>query len=156
MEGVTDVDVLRTTTDQRLARARVLGWRVGIIGLVLGSTTEFLALGLAAVAMRRRRADASLLAEMGFTTRAIAAPASIVGAVSALAGSLLGILAATVALAVVARWWPGMFTLGRVSGGWWAIGGLVTFGTVTLGSLFGWWGARPSTRNWEDFAPADG
>lgn len=155
MEGVTDVDVLRTPADQRWVRARDLGRRAGVFGLAMGSATGLLGLGLAAAAMRNRRIEARFLAGLGFTIGAITAPAALAGALSALLGSLVGILFGTVTVAVVAHWWPGVFAVGWVGGGLWMMTGLLVSGAVIAGSVLGWWGARPSPREWEELASVD-
>ena len=74
MEGITDVDLLRTPGDEGLARANVASRRAGQLtaGFALG--TAALAFCLASFALRRPPSDARLLSGLGFTTAAIAGP----------------------------------------------------------------------------------
>ena len=155
MGGVTDVDVLRTPADQRWVRAQDLGDVPAFSAWPWVRRPGCWRLGLAAAAMRNRRAEARFLAGLGFTIGAITAPAAIAGALSALLGSLVGILFGIVTVAFVAHWWPGVFAVGRVGGGLWMMTGLLVSGAVIAGSVLGWWGARPSHREWEELASVD-
>jgi cell division protein FtsX len=158
MEGVTDVDVLRTGTDQRLIRAEAIGRHFSQLGFAMGIATALLALGIAAAATRRGRQEGALMAGLGFTAGEIAVPAAILGAFRAFLGMLLGaLLLALLGLGFsrfASDWWLGSFVLGRLSGAVWAGTGVLA-AAVATGAAFGWWGARPTGREVEELAPSD-
>jgi cell division protein FtsX len=161
MDGITDVDVLRTALSQRLARAGLVDRRLERVGIAVGSLTAILALGLAGAAMRRRRADAHLMAGLGFSIVAVGLPGAISGASYALAGTLLGSVLAcaaaylgwsslgSIVVPVFARWQSSSFP--GVLGG--VVGAFAL--AVLLGAALGWWGARPSVQEIDDLASSD-
>ncbi len=143
MDGITEVDVLRTTTDQRLAQAEGIGRRFGGIGLAFGLATVLLAIGLVVAVTRRRRADARLLSGLGFTAGSIVLPSIVAGASCAGAGTLLGGLLVVAVRSFGVETGLDIFTLGSGAGAYWwsrALGGLTV--AVALGAAIGWWGAR--------------
>ncbi|MES1205092.1 MAG: permease-like cell division protein FtsX [Pseudomonadota bacterium] len=173
MEGIADVDVLRTAADERLARAGLRTQRLGLLGVWLGGAAALGALVLAAAALRARRADAHLLCGFGFTAADAAAPAAFVGGLCAVGGAALAVLL------LVAWGWVGT---GLASDAWWSwasaastwsdaatsltsshstnwkiwagtAGALV--GVITTGAGVGWWGARVPRRESVDAAFAD-
>jgi cell division protein FtsX len=156
MDGVSDVDVLRATADERVARARRLGRAVGGAGVAAAGAAALLALVLAAFAMRRRRANAQILIGLGFTPGAIAAPASIASAASATLGALLAIGCTLVTSKLVTD--SRLAGLAReVVGGHarWALSALIVCAASLLGAGLGWWGACPPRRSWEAVGAGD-
>jgi hypothetical protein len=147
MEGITDVDTLRTSDDERLARLQATNRQSQQLGLALAAATGALALWLAALAMRRPRAEARLLSSLGFTAAAVAAPGAILGGICAAVGALVGLCVSGLASRIgSAAWWLGSAPLTRMSGGmrWVAMGSLVV--VASAGACLGWWGWRPSGR----------
>ena len=154
MEGITDVDLLRTADDERLVRAEVTSRRAGRIGIGLALAVAALALCLAALALRRPPSDARLLSELGFTTAAIAGPGAILGGMCAVAGALIGTCVGVLALRVgFATGWLTSFPSGRppVAASS-MVGGLLV--VVLLGASLGWWGWRPSGRGMDELESA--
>lgn len=157
MDGITDVDVLRSGEDRQLAQAQREGRRLARWGLVLALGTAVLALCLAGVMFRRRSSDARLLAGLGFTVAAVAAPGAVVGAGCALGGAGLATGVAVLLKHAVGAWGAGtvfapdsQLALRLPSNG----GGTFVLGVVALlvacGAALGWWGARPSAREVDD------
>ena len=162
MEGITDVDVRRTTGDERLARVEIAGRRSGELGLALAVLATSLALGLAAVALRRPLADGRLLLGLGFTPAEIATPGALAGGACALAGAVIGTSLGSLGarLGLVAAWWPAPGPLGPLPGrdlvmnlsmilpttspG--GVRGLIAGSVLMMaawGAGLGWWMARP-------------
>jgi cell division protein FtsX len=158
MAGISSVDVLRTALDRRLERARLADRRLVHTGLAVGAAVTLLALVLAAAALRRRRADAHLMAGLGFSVGAVGLPGAIAGATCALAGTALGGALAGGA-AYLGRTWLRV-AVPRVSAPWSASSfpGLVgcvigAFAVAVLvGAALGWWGARPGIQEIDDLA----
>ncbi|MEO8214875.1 MAG: permease-like cell division protein FtsX [Myxococcales bacterium] len=156
MDGITDVDVLRSVEDGRLARAEAMGRRLGVGGLMLAIMTMVLALGLAALALRRPRGEARLMAGLGFTASAMAAPGAVAGMLCALGGTLIAACLGLLAGRLLTMGWTAVAPIAlasdpasaAASGPRWLMGGLVSM--VACGAALGWWGARPSTREVDD------
>ena len=149
-EGITDVDLLRTADDDRLARAEATSRRAGQMGMGLALAAAALALCLAAFALRRPPSDARLLSALGFTTAAIAGPGAILGGLSAATGALVGTcMGALVArVGLVAGWSAGFSVGGTPIETRSMVGGLLV--VVLLGACLGWWGWRPSGRGMDE------
>ena len=136
MDGITDVDVLRSEADHRLLAEQTRSRRLWLVSVVEAGAVFAAALALAALALHRRRSDALVLAGLGFTPAAIAAPACVAGTVAGLGGSLV----ALVAVEVLAH------------GGWLSLTEIrffeprfevaVLLALMVMGGFLGWWGAR--------------
>jgi len=146
MDGVTDVDVLRTAADQRLARARRDEQRAVVFARIACGVATLLSLTLAAASLRRRRADARVLVGLGFTGAAIAAPGLLAGTLAAVVGvgGGLGVLRAgprlLATLPLATPRWPLALASAAL--------------LVLLGAALGWWGRRPGPDTWNDDARA--
>ena len=155
MEGITDVDVLRSVEDERIARAELMGRRIGHLGLGLAAVTGLLAFCLAGLALRRHPADALLLTGLGFTSGAVAAPGAAIGALCGLAGAGLATSGAALAARIASSgWWEGL-PLGPTLLTTW-LGGkcLLTAAAVVVvsGAALGWWGSRLSSHEVDEVA----
>ena len=147
MEGITDVDTLRTSDDERLARLQAIDRHSRRVGLALAAATGALALCLAALAMRRPRAEARLLSSLGFTAAAVAAPGAILGGICAAVGAIAGVCVSGLASRIgSAAWWLGSAPVARMTGEtrWLAVGSLVV--VASAGACLGWFGWRASGR----------
>ena len=155
MEGITDVDVLRSVEDERIARAELMGRRLGHLGIGLAVMTGLLAFCLAGLALRRQPSDALLLTGLGFTAGAVAAPGATIGALCGLTGAGLATSVAALAARITrAGWWQG-FPLGPTLPTTWSGGKcLLTAAAVVVvsGAALGWWGSRLSSREVDEVA----
>jgi len=152
MDGIAEVDVLRTADDHRLARADGVGRVLVRAAIAVGLAASVLGLALAARVLRRRVGDTQVLSELGFTAAFVTGPAAVRGALVGGMGALLGALAA----AVLGRWSgavgdgpaAGILPIPLPKGMAGALGTaavvLVLLGlSVGAGAALGWWGARP-------------
>ena len=146
LDGIADVDVLRSEADHRLIAEQAHAHRLWLICVAEAATVFVAALACAALVLRRPRADALVLAGLGFTRTAIAAPACLAGTAAGLAGGLLALIAAHGAgrggllSSLEGRFFQPRFELC-------ALAALTVFG-----ALLGWWGGRLPGRRIEELA----
>ncbi|HEX2657504.1 MAG TPA: permease-like cell division protein FtsX [Polyangia bacterium] len=145
LPGIADVDVLRSEADHRLLAEQARAHRLWVISVAEAAAVFLAALAFAALALRRPRADALVMAGLGFTRTAIAAPACLAGVAAGVVGGLLALIAVHVALR--AGLWSsigGRFEL-RFFQPRFELGVLAAL--AILGAALGWWGGRlPGTR----------
>lgn len=146
LDGITDVDVLRSEADHRLVAEQARNHRLWLVSLGEAAVVFVVALAFAVLALRRPRSDALVLAGLGFTRSAIATPAGLAGAAAALGG---GLLALTVTLAAVRVGWLASVDA-RLFHPHFALGALAAL--TGLGAALGWWGARLPARRIEELA----
>ena len=142
MDGITDVDVLRSDADHRLIAEQARSRRLWLVDLGEAGAVFLAGLSLAILALRRRRADAVVLAGLGFTQFAIAAPASLAGVAAGFGGTLVALGAAHGGLLSLAqsRFFEPRLQL------------LTLVALALLGGFLGWWGARLPGRRVDELA----
>jgi FtsX extracellular domain len=160
MDGVADVDLLRSPMDEELVAAKRRADTLRIVGLTGSGLLVLVALLASFRWMRQTRADAVLLASMGFAVRAVVFPVALLAAGAALLGTLFGIgLWSVVTWLGAAPWNPELAPVASPAPAsvWGPLAGgphgptllLAVAVLVGLGGCLGWWGARPSERELE-------
>lgn len=152
MAGISDVDVLRSEADHRLVEAQKTGHRLSVITVALGGSLALAALLLAAGFLRKRRADAFVLAGVGFTSAAVAGPACLAGAGAALLGAVVTVAllraGERVGLAFLAT--PILNGVSRHDSA--RVQAAIVASMTVVGGLLGWWGARLPGRKVDELA----
>jgi hypothetical protein len=151
------VDLLRSEADHRLVEEQETSHRLRIAVMILGGTVALVALLLAAGVLRRRRADASVFAGLGFTALAVHGPALVAGALAAFVGAVVAVGAIRLTL----RGGPPLpdapssrLLTSLVRGLCEGRGQIVAVAALTLlGGALGWWGTRLPGRKGDELAP---
>ena len=151
MEGVADVDLVRSSADARLGAAAAQSADFRRVGLFLAAVIASLALVGGFGVIRSTRRDALVFVSLGFTARAVALPIALLSAGAAVLGT-----GVAVALCRLASVWGGAKAHMNFDFRWEIGGGsnsantlIVGVSLCVLGGLLGWWGARPSARQLE-------
>lgn len=146
LDGISDVDVLRSEADHRLVAEQAHAHRLWLVCVVEAVVVFVVGLGFAALALRRPRADALVLAGLGFTRTAIVTPACLAGAAAGVVGGLLALIVVHAVIrggllsAVEARFFQPRFEL------------YVLAALTALGAGLGWWGGRLPGQRIEELA----
>jgi cell division protein FtsX len=154
MGGISDVDVLRSEADHRLVEEQEASRRLRGVVLALGGLAALGALLLAAVVLRQRRADAFVLAGLGFTPSAVHGPAFLAGAGAAClgAGAIVVLLRASLhlggAFPVPVLAVPALAI--RLFAARWQLAAVLAM--TLLGGMLGWWGSRLPGRKGDELA----